>query len=137
MRFHRVILEMLLSLFYQLQILVSSQNPSSARIPIHSPSNVLSIHFTTQDTVNSFLDHQQNKWLRHGVIHSSHNTNPVASLGLRIHRRRLKQKFHKAQARVWAESTTCFQEFCVSEHLPDQVFSKQRHIMRFKFRATT
>ena len=106
-------------------------------IRTHSDSFTFECSVYTQDTVNSFLDHQQNKWLRHGVIHSSHNTNPVASLGLRIHRRRLKQKFHKAQARVWAESTTCFQEFCVSEHLPDQVFSKQRHIMRFKFRATT
>ena len=28
----------------------------------------------------------------------------------------------------WAESTTCFQEFCDSEHVPDQIFSSQVHI---------
>ena len=50
--------------------------PSFARILIPSPSNLLSIHFTTQNT-RSCLDHQLKKWLRHGVIHSSPNTNSV------------------------------------------------------------
>ena len=102
-RFHRVILEMLLSLFYQLQILVSSQNPPSAPILIRSPSNVLSIHSTILDTVNttSFLDHQRKTWLRHGVIHSSSNTNPMALSRSTNHLKSIEHALNQRSTRHW------------------------------------
>ena len=36
------------------------------------------------------------------------------------HRRRLKLKIHKRLASVWAELITYFQDFCDSEHVPDE-----------------
>ena len=89
--------------------------------------------FTKQDTVDttSFLDHHQKKWLLNGIIHSIAlipRHQPGGSVqnyeSSQIHRRCLKPKIDKALASIWAESTTCFQEFRDSEHIiPDQIFS--------------
>ena len=78
-------------------------------------------------------DHHQKKfkWLLNGVIHSMAlitRHQPGGSVwdyeSSQIHRRCLKLKIDKALASVWAESTTCFQEFRDSEHIiPDQIFS--------------
>ena len=61
--------------------------PSFARILIPSPSNLLSIHFTTQNTT-SCLVHQRKKWLRHGVnaASSTHDPTPTrwSCIGQRI-----------------------------------------------------
>ena len=89
--------------------------PSFARILIPSPSNLLSIHFTTQNST-SCLDHQRMKWLRHGVIHSSPNTNSVVMYRTTNHVKSIDDD--KALVSFWAGSTTCYQEFCDSEHVP-------------------
>ena len=32
-------------------------------------------------------------------------------------------KIYKAMVSFWTESTTCYQKFCDSEHVPDPIFS--------------
>ena len=74
----------------------------SARNLIPLPSNLLSIHFTTQDTT-SCLDHQRKKWLRHGVIHSSHNTNPLAKFRTMNHLKSIDDALNQRSTRHWLE----------------------------------
>ena len=120
-RFHHVITRC--SLTYNFLVLPVTDScfvpePLFARILIPSPSNLSSIHFTTQNTT-SCLVHQRKKWakwLRHGVIHSSPNTDSVVLYRTTNHVKSIDDD--KALVSFWAGSTTCYQEFCDSEHVP-------------------
>ena len=108
MRFLRVILKMLFSLFYQLQILVSSQNPLSARILIRSPSKVLSIHLQnrirwipqiiTKRNLNGFSMASSTQW------HSSPNTNLVALSRSMNHLKSMDDALNQRSTRHWVAS---------------------------------